>query len=245
MATIMTPESPATDPRPAGDLRLAAIRANLMPDEVVIARRTEVLRRQVLLALAIVLGLIIAWYVVSWWATHSSNSDLSDANRRSVALTNQQRQYSDLVFAQNQTATISSQLTKLMASDVQWKPMLGTLRSVAPQGVTLTNVVATMTAGAAAPAAANNNNAAFGVLNQTGKQMIGTLAITGSARDQKTVAAYVDKLATVKGLTAPYPASVGVATAGPTSGQLTFTIDVVITTDAFGGRYAASTTGGK
>jgi len=245
MATIMTPESPAMDPRPAGDLRLSAIRANLMPDEVIIARRTEVLRRQVMLALAIVLGLIIAWYVVAWWQTHTSNSDLSDANHRSVALTNQQHQYGDLVSAQNEIATIDSQLKRLMVGDIQWRPMLATLRSAAPSGIALTNIVSTITSGAASAAGGRGSALTdpISVLNRSGKQAVGTLAITGTANDQKSIATYVDNLARVKGLTAPYPASVATAT-GATSGQLNFTVNVIVTTDALGGRYAV-TTGGK
>lgn len=245
MATTMTPETPAADPRPAGDLRLSNIRANLMPDEVIIARRTEALRRQIMVGLAAMLGLIIAWYAVSWWQTHSSNGDLDDANRRSVGLTNQQHQFGSLVAAQNQTATITSQLQKLMVGDVQWKTMLVTLRSVAPKGVVLTNVIATIPSKVAVSSAQASSPQAnpLGVLNQSGRQPIGIVAITGTASDKKSVAAYVDKLSTVQGLTAPYPANVAIS---PTSTKIfVFTVNVIITTDALGGRYAVTPTGGK
>src|SRR5439155_488134 len=53
-----------------------------------------------------------------------------------------------------------------------------------------------------------------------------------TSRDRTTLATYLDKLATVKGLAVPYPVSV----LGK-DGKLTFTVQLVLTTDVLGGRY--------
>lgn len=79
------------------------------------------------------------------------------------------------------------------------------------------------------------------MLNQSGVTPVGTLAITGTAREKRAIAAFVDKLGSMRGLATPYLASVST----DASGVLTFTVDVVVTTDALGGRFAATTSGGK
>jgi Tfp pilus assembly protein PilN len=244
MATTMTPPSPppapTAGPKPGGrGVRFVAVRASLLPDEVISTRRTQLVRKQVLLGLVIVVGLMIAWFGLSWWQTSSSHSDLDDAQHRTVALQNQQHEFAPLVNAQAQASTIRTQLQKLMVGDLSWKSMLTVLRSKAPAGVHLTTVTGKVTT----PTSKNGGTVASGVLNQTGKLSIGSLNVTGTARDQRSVAAYADRLATVKGLTAPLISSVSAA-----DHTLTFTVELIITTDAFGGRYAVSpvtsTTGG-
>jgi Tfp pilus assembly protein PilN len=246
MATTMIPEVPSAprpDPNPvpaSGGLRFVLVRANLMPDEVLSARQAEVVRKQVLLGLVALVILLIAWFGVSWWQTNSAQGDLTDLQRQSTGLQNQTHQFAPLVQAQGQTDMIHAQLQKLMVGDLSWRTMLTTLRANAPTGVALTNVAGTVTAGAAsAPAGATPPVS----LNASGQLQIGTLTIAGTAATKNEVAAYADKLAAVKGLTAPLITSVTT-----TGNSITFTMTVIITADALGGRYAvipAALTGGK
>jgi Tfp pilus assembly protein PilN len=237
MATTMTPPSPApapaAAPKPGGrGVRLVAIRASLLPDEVIVRRRTDALRRQVLFGLVVVVALLIAWFGVSWWQTSASHSDLDDAQHRTVALQNQQKEFAPLVNAQAESATISAQLQKLMVGDLSWKAMLTTLRSKAPAGIKLV----TITGNVAVPGAPTNAAPAAS-LNQTGKLAIGTVIVTGTANDKRSVAAYADRLGTVKGLTAPLISSVTAQ-----DHTLDFTVNLIVTSDALGGRYSAHTT---
>jgi Tfp pilus assembly protein PilN len=214
-----------------------------MPDEVLIARRTEALRQQILFALVGLVALLVAWYAVVWFGTHSSNNDLDDANHRTTALVDQQRQYQPLVSAQNDAAAIQTQLRNLMVGDLQWRSMLATLRAQGGKDVDVTGVTGTITSGAASAAGGTTGSAdGIDVLNQTGKQQVGTLTITGTAHDKNSVAAFVDRLGKVTGLASPLPTSLTTA-----NGTMTFTINVVVTTDALGGRYAtqAPQQGGK
>ena len=75
------------------------------------------------------------------------------------------------------------------------------------------------------------------VLNETCTPAVGQLTVSGTAPDKRTVAAYADELATVKGLAAPLVSTVQVQQHG-----VTFTVTAVSTSDALGGRYAAPTT---
>jgi hypothetical protein len=245
MTTLVSPTAassprPKPSPRPDAPVRFVAVHANLLPGEIVAARRLGELKRRVIIGLAGLLALLIGWYGLEIWGTASANGDLAAAQHRTTTLQHQQQSYQPLLTAQSGSAAIESSLTKLMAGDVQWTDLLTTLRASAKGGLTLTGVTGTMTAGAAASQA--GGAAGLGVLNQSGKQQVGTLTITGSAPDKNTVAGYVDTLAKVTGLAAPFPASVT-----GTGGKLTFSVTSIITSDALGGRYAppaASTAGG-
>ena len=244
MATTLVHEPPAAKLPAADGTRFVAVRANLLPDEIVSARQVEVVRKQVVLGLALVVALLIAWFGFSWWQTQLANGDLDDAQHQTTALQNQQTTYGPLVNAQNQTNAIRGQLHTLLAADLPWTKMLTTIRDQAPSGVRLTGINASVSAGV--PAAAPGGAATVGngsVLNATGQQTVGQVAVSGTAGTKSAVAAYVDKLGRVPGLTAALPSAV--TTSG---GVVTFTINVLITSQALGGRYAVAPvapTGGK
>jgi hypothetical protein len=60
------------------------------------------------------------------------------------------------------------------------------------------------------------------------------MSINGSASNKAEVAAFVDRLGSVKGIAAPLPAMVQVA-----NNKLTFTVTTVLTSDALSGKYSA------
>lgn len=238
MSTLALPESlpPAPEPiYPAGDpVHQVAIWANLLPDELISARRLTALKRRLALALAALLVLLVGAYAYSAWSTSQARDDLGRAQLKAAQLQHKQSEYTPLVTAQSSAERITTSLRQLMAGDLQWTELLDVLRTSAAPGVTIQNVNATI-----APA---TKTSGLGVLNQSGKQQVGTITITGSAPDKSTLAAYVDALAAVKGLAAPFPAS-----AIGQSGGLSFSINVLITSDALGGRFGlpATTPGGK
>ena len=235
MATTLVPPSPSPSPAPsrpaAGEVRFVAVRANLMPGEVLSGRQAVVVRKQVLLGLVAVVVMLIGWFGVSWWQTRSANDDLANAQRQGVALQSQQNQFTPLVQAQAQITDIRTQLQEVMVGDLSWKTMLSTVRDKAPTGVSVTSISGDVTAAAGTPSGSD-------VLNQTGSASVGQLTINGGAADKRSVAAYADALAKVPGLTAPLISSVQSGTTA-----LTFTITAVITTDAFGGKYATASDG--
>lgn len=233
MATTMVPEATtdatASPTRPDG-LRFVAIRANLLPDEVVAGRRAEVMRKRVLAGLAALSVVLIGAYAMSWWQTGSAQDKLAAVQRQGQALKSEQLAYEPLVNAQAEVSSIQSQLARLMAGDLPWAGMLTTLRATAPRGVSLTQVDGTITQGASGMAAGGLDS-----LNQTGLTTAGNITITGTAADKPSVAAYADKLSRVKGLASPYITNVTV-----TDKSVTFGITALITSDALGGRYATT-----
>jgi Tfp pilus assembly protein PilN len=231
MTTTLLPPTPSPPRATAGETRFVPVHANLMPDEVLSARQVVVVRKQVLLGLVVVLIVLIGWFGLSWWQTHSAESNLSDLQRQGLALQSQQSQFTPLVQAQAHISDIRTELGQLMIGDLSWKSMMTTIRDKAPAGVQLDSIAGSITAGTTTLSGAD-------VLNQTGSVSIGTLTISGSAPDKRTVAAYADALAKVKGLAAPLISAVQ----GETR-PLTFSISSLITSDALGGKYSTGVTG--
>lgn len=218
---------------PAGPVRFVAVRANLLPREIVAGRRTDTMRRRVLAGLAALVAVLALAYGFSWWQTHSAREDLASAQAQRTALGAQTQKYAPLVQAKATTATIQQQLQRLMVGDLPWRGMLTTLRAQAPAGITLTQVAGTLTTPVTGNGATGQSDGGQQVLNRSGCTVVGPMTITGTARDKSAVAAYADRLAAVKGLAAPVPTNIATA-----EGRTAFTLSVLITTDALGGRYA-------
>lgn len=226
------PDRPRPEPRP--DPLLLSLRANLLPDEIVAARRVDVVRRRVLLGLVALVALLVLGYAGSWWQTHTAESDLAAAQGEATSLQNQANAFGPLVTAQSRTSSIRSQLQQVMAGDLPWKSMLTSLRASAPAGVTLTGIDGTVTAGTAATTGTAGASGTAGTQPlPAGVTPAGTLTLNGTARDQRSVADYADSLAHVKGLALPFVTNV---TQGQ-KGSVTFGMTVVITSDALGGRF--------
>lgn len=231
-------------PRPSPSLnspvRFASVRANLMPDDIINSRRADALRQRVLLGLVVVVLLLVSAYGASWWQTRSANNDLRAARQTGASLQLEAQQYAPLTSAQASTTAIKGQLQKLMADDLSWKSVLTTLRAKAPYGVTLTQIGGNVTAASPAGGAGAGAGAADGyqALDTSNVRVVGTLTLTGTAPDQRSVANYSDALSATRGLTAAFVTSVTSSTS-----TATFNITVSITADALGGRFAPPAAG--
>ena len=235
MATTLVHEPPAAAKPPATDgLRFVAIRANLLPDEIVSARQLEVVRKQVVLGLVLVVGLLIGWFGLSWWQTTLAHGDLDDAQHQAAALEQQQSAFAPLVAAQVEAAGIRTQLHTLMAADVPWKTVIGEVRSHAPGGVALNSIAASISAGNTTVGA---GPAPVTPLSVNGTVVVGQITVTGRANTKNAVAAYADSLNRVHGLTGSLITSVTAQ-----GDAVTFTLNVAVTTDALGGRFGGPAT---
>lgn len=244
MTTLVMPPGPTPSPdrvhTPSGPIRYVALRANLLPEELVASRRSGAVRRRVIAALGALVAVLVAWYGITLWGTSKARHDLSTATHQNTAMQAQQHKYDELVKTQQTSTAIDDALAKLMAGDMSWKGMLATLRGATPAGVVINSISGTMTAGGTADG--TTGGPGLSVLNLSGKPDVGTLTITGTAADKDHVAAYVESLGQVKGLAAVYPTSATASGSG-----VSYAISALITSDALGGRFAAQsvTPGGK
>lgn len=204
--------------------RVPAIAANLLPAEIVDARRSRKIRRAVVASLAVfVLGLA-GWYVVASYQTSMARDDLANAQTEAEVLTRQQHEYADVVSTQAQSQAIRTQLGTLFAADVNWSGVVDRIRGAAPRGVSITGLSGALNG-------ANGQTSPAG----TDPDQIGSLTIMGYGPDKGTIAAYVDLLGSVPGVSAPYLSS-----ATEDQNQVQFSVRVEIVRAALNERFATN-----
>ncbi|HEY2272184.1 MAG TPA: hypothetical protein VGH30_05390 [Jatrophihabitantaceae bacterium] len=221
------PAPPSPEPGGQGGFHLQRISANLLPDEIIATRRLSQLKRKIALGIALLVALIAVGYGYSWWQTRQASDNLASEQFATDQLTTQQQKFAPLVQAQADTESIKSKLTLAMTDDLQWANLMAILQKSAGPDVTISSLIGSVDADAAA---------AIQPLNNTGLQLVGTLKVSGTATDYRSVAAFVDRLSLVKGLAVVDPASVT-----DDGKQLTFNVSLSLTTDALGGLFKAVT----
>lgn len=221
-------------------MRVLSIAANLLPVEITDARREHKLRWIVAGMLMVVVVALGLWDVAARMQTSDQQSTLKATQSRVDSLAKSRLQYADLSNIKSENATISQQLTKLMAQDVGWYKLVPTLRSTAQTaGVSLTNINATLStattaAGAAAAPATGAANAPGVTANQ-----VGSITIVGLTPDKPQIAAYLQQLAAIPGLSNPF-----LTTLSAQGGQYQFSLTVSFTSSLFSGRFTPATTNG-
>jgi hypothetical protein len=226
-ATLAPHEASA---RPAEQaLRIPPIAVNLLPAEIVDARRTRRTRRIVIMALVVFVFALGDWYGLVAYGTATARGHLRAAQDDVRRIERQQQAYSKVVSTQTESKTIDTQLTTLLAEDLRWAKLLSVLRGAAPKGIALTAVSASL---------ASTNGTAGGAQSvqlpsTTTARSIGTLTLSGTGPSKAVVASYVDILGTLPGLANPI---LGDATVQ--DGVLAFTVRLDVTDTALGGRYA-------
>jgi Tfp pilus assembly protein PilN len=233
MTTTLTPPEPtAAQPRP---LRVLPIAADLLPAEIVQLRRDRRVRGAVLAGLALFALLIAGWYGLARYQTAAEHSTLATAEADAQRLVAEQHRYAEVVSVQAESAAITTQLSTLMDRDLSWSKLVGALHGRAPSGVAVTGVSGAITTTTVAGAQVN---ASGGLPDATGKQLVGTLVVTGTAADHGALAAYLDALDTTSGV-----GNTSLSGVVAQEGALQFTVQLDITAGSLGGRYGTATTG--
>jgi hypothetical protein len=234
--TTLMPLDPALSPQRV--VRVLTISANLLPGEIVAARRARRARGVVLVALLAVVALLAGWFLYANHQVTLANNDLNDVTSQVTLLQRGQGKYREVVDTQSQTSTISKQLKKLLGNDLPWATLLNTLRDTGTSsGVTVAGVIGTLdTTTTSAATGATTLPSASGVTT------IGTLTVTGTGPDKPSVAKYVDSLGKLTTVANPY-----LTTATQAHDNVTFSITLNITAKALCGRFTTEckSTGGK
>ncbi|GAA3125363.1 hypothetical protein GCM10010466_15310 [Planomonospora alba] len=226
MTTTLTPPDSAAAPQ--SPFRMLSVAADLLPPEIVTARRDRRVRAAVLAALLVFALLLAGWYGSARHVTAQAADEAAAAQSALQDLTRQQREFSELVTVRQQTEAIDSQLSALLADDLSWARLLSFVRRAAPDGVAVTSLSAKITereAGGGAAAGADR-------LNTSGETLVGELSITGTAGGKQAVAEYVAALDEVDGL-----GNALLTDAREQDPGVGFAVRVDVTGAALGGRY--------
>jgi Tfp pilus assembly protein PilO len=210
--------------------------ANLLPPEVILARRVRVLRKAIVILLITVVALAGVGYGYAFWQAHEASSDLGVEQSRTAELHRQQSKYGNVVQMQGTVANVKSQIATLLAKDVDVTNLISRVVGKLPTGASITQLSLALSVGTAqavVPANAANN----AVLDPSGRQHIGTINLTGQAHSLDQVAAFVTGVASVPGIVGVFPTSQqGTKTAVQFSVQLTLTDQALSHRYAIGGK---------
>jgi hypothetical protein len=230
--TTLMPLDPALNPQRVN--RILTISADLLPEEVVLGRRSR--RSRIWVAVAVLLAVVLlgVWYARALHEVSTNEAELNSATRIATDLQKQQASHQKVVTVQNQTTAITKQLSSLMTMDLSWATLVDRVRSTGTaSGVTVDSIDASL-------AQQNAGGATDSLPSTTTAKVIGTVTIGGAAPDKPTVAKYVRNLGNVTGVANPYLTTATQATDGGWS----FSITVDITSVNQCGRFTTKC-GGK
>lgn len=203
--------------------------ANLIPPELIAARKLRTIRKAMLAGFAILLVIGIALYGMAFLAQRSAAADLAREQDRTSQLMAQQSKYQGAVQVQNSITEIQKQLGTLLTYDVDQSALVAKIRQKLPSNMTISQLTITIDAGTAATAGAGTG---AGSLDASGATHIGTVTLAGNERHISDVSAFVNALSTVPGVVAPYPGS---TTSSGTSVQ--WSIQLTLTAELLTHRY--------
>jgi hypothetical protein len=241
--TTLMPLDPALSPQQVN--RILTITADLLPEEVVAARRARRTRGWVLAVVGVVILALGGWYLVAEHGTNEANADLEAVTTQQTRLQRQQAAFADVVNVQADTQTIAKQLTTLLGNDLQWADLIRIVRDTGSDaGVKVEGIAAALNATTAQGGASAATSAAGTLPTTSGAKTIGMITITGTAPDKPSVAKYVDSLGTLTTVANPFVSSVS---AKSSTRAVQFQLSVDITDKALCGRFTTKckTTGGN
>ncbi len=214
--------------------------ANLIPPEVLQARRVRAIRKLVAFALCLLVLLAGAGYGFAFYRSHQAETSLAAEQSRTSQLMAQQRQYADVTRIEGSVATIRGQLAGLLGTDVDVPALLSSILRQLPAGATVSQLAVTMdTHTTQLP-----NAAAGASLDTSGHPHIGAITLSGQATRVSDVSILVDRLAAVPGLVDPYPTS-NTANEKGTQFTIQFSINDTLLSHRYNTASPNSTVGGK
>jgi hypothetical protein len=216
--------TPAENP-----LRPVLIAADLLPQEILEGRRGRVVRRVVIAMFVFFVVGLGGWYGWETYQAGLARAELALVEDDVLRLQRQQTGYAEVVKARADSDAIRAQLEVLLARDLRWSRLLGTVDSLGTDGIRTDTITATLTE----PESTPGGEAGQPPPAPTGDEPIGTLVITGTGESAEQVAGYADALASATGVANPLLNS-----ATPVSGnKVQFTLHFDITAKALGGRF--------
>jgi hypothetical protein len=234
MTTTLIPLDPALSPQRA--VRMLTISANLLPEEIVAGRRARRSRAWVLTALLVVVLLLAGWYLHALYAKRSATQELDRVTAETTAAQRAQERYNEVVKVRAETTTLTGDLKKVMASDLPYSTLLDSLRTTATATkAKITDITAVLNGSDAASAAGDGS----ALPSDSSAAIIGKLTIAGTASGKPAVAAFADKLGTLKTVANAYVTTVTTVEKG-----VVFSLSADITAPALCGRFT-TTCGGK
>ena len=176
--------------------------ADLIPPELVNARRLTTLRKYMAVGLVVLLAVCAGGYYLAARDNSVAASDLASVQDRTLQLQYEGRSYSGVVQMQGSVALVQSQIAQVMAGDVDLVALMGRLQSSLPSTMTIGQESIVIS-----PAGVVGNAAASAGLDTSGLPRIGSITLSGTGRTLDDLSDYIDRLRTITGLVDIAPVS--------------------------------------
>ncbi|MEV0895928.1 PilN domain-containing protein [Actinoplanes sp. NPDC049802] len=218
--TALMPVDPTVSPRQAA--RVLSIRADLLPPEIRDGRRARRTRSLVILLVLVTLAGLGTWYWQAGLAKQTADEQYNDTFQALTKVRAAQKtdELRDLVEYQEGGKALDTELASMLAGDLSWTNMLNLLRDKAGDDVKISEISGGLVKGDGEEAASST---------------VGNLTITGTTKDKRLVADYVNRLGGLKHVANPFVTSV----TKQDQGTVTFTVSVSVTRKALCGRFTS------
>jgi type IV pilus assembly protein PilN len=180
--------------------------ANLIPPEVLQARRVRAIRKLIAYALCLLVLIAGAGYSFAWYRSQQAADALAAEQSRTSQLLVQQKRYADVTLLQGSVAGVRTELSHLLASDVDMSALVASILAQLPAGATVSQLAVTMSVPGTKQAMTNLASGP-GSLDTSSHPHIGLVSVTGQAARVSDVSTLVDRLTILPGFIDPYPTS--------------------------------------
>jgi len=203
---------------------------NLLPPEVRAARGLRVLKRWLLLVLALVVVLSAMGFAGSLLIKSAAEDDLAQAQTETSRLELEQQKYAEVPQVLNEVQAVTSARQLGMSTEVQWKSYLGAITAVLPSGVSIDSLAFT----GATPMAPVAPTA-----NPLNAPSVGQIQFTARSQSVPDTAALIDALDSIPGFADAFVSSTTV-TSNTALTYYTVAATVQVTSAAYDHRFAAA-----
>ena len=183
--------------------------ADLIPPELVNARRLTILRKYMAVGIVVLLALCAGGYYLAARDNSTAADDLAAVQDRTLQLQREGRSYSGVVAIQGSVSLVQSQTAQLMSGDVDLVALMGKLQSSLPNTMTIEQESIVIS-----PAGVVGGSAASAGLDTSGLPRIGSITLSGTGKTIDDLSDYIDRLRTITGLVDIAPVSNTKSSAG-------------------------------
>lgn len=230
------PEDVAPDAAPAPALptvltAVALPRVNLLPPEILAARRFRDVKIGLAGAVVGCVGLVALLYVGATGAVTEAQGELDTSTAMGQQLRTEAAKYQEITAVRQQADAAAALVTKAMGAEIRFSQLMSELSTTLPEDVWLQNIAFTQTsADAAAPAAVPPVGTAPAAAS------VGNVTFAGTGFSHDNVAAWLESLDKVPTYADPYFSKSTESLSGPRK-VVTFQSTATLTTDALSRRY--------
>jgi Tfp pilus assembly protein PilN len=218
-------------------------KVNLLPQEILDARRFRKVQFRLAFAVVATILLIAGGIVWAQFEVARAQEALDVTAAQTSLLRRQESRYAEVPKLTSAVAAAKSARETALAQDMLWYRLMSDIALATPSNVWLTtmnvNVSAVGSTATASSAKSSGSASASGAaaadpLVPTG---IGNVTVTGTAASYPDVAAWLEAIVRVRGLAGSTLQTVTRAGGASTGGELQFTSQIVIDTNALSHRY--------